>query len=497
MTATAAFDPITGALTVSDNISAPSDNDIVVSFEGTSGNAAVIVTDGGIRILSGTVPTHQIRSIVVATGDGNDKVSLSYVGSAQFTQLWQVPIIDGGAGNDTILGSQLCDLLYGVSGDDTIIGLESGDHLYGGLGADRLFGDYGSNHAQGSGADFLYGEIGADVLIGDQGNDTLLGFAGDDLLFGRDGDDTLLGMDGNDSVFGEAGNDRMFWYPSDGTDVHEGGAGIDTTEVNGTDVGDLFAVAANGSRVSVNGSEPDFSIDIGTTEKLVVNAKGGDDSFSATGDLPASIHLTVNGGAGNDTILGSNRADELLGGDGNDFIDGNQGDDLILMGSGDDSSQVDPGDGNDVLNGQAGTDKIIFNGSDSSDDIELSSSGDGDSGLNSIEQLEINALGGADDFIMGDVSGEELLELTVDLAGVAGSGIADGLLDSVTINGSPGADDFVVASVDGIVTVLGLSAVVRIKAADPTDRLRIIADAQDTVDASALEAGVIDLAING
>jgi hypothetical protein len=89
------------------------------------------------------------------------------------------------------------------------------------------------------------------------------------------------------------------------------------------------------------------------------------------------------------------------------------------------------------------------------------------------------------------------LELTVDLAGVAGSGIADGQLDSVTINGSPGADEFVVGSVGGVVTVSGLSAIVRIKAADPTDRLRINAEAQDTVDASALEAGVIDLVING
>src|SRR3712207_7747082 len=35
-----------------------------------------------------------------------------------------------------------------------------------------------------------------------------------------------------------------------------------------------------------------FSIDVGTSEKLVLNANGGDDSFSATGNLAALIQLT-------------------------------------------------------------------------------------------------------------------------------------------------------------------------------------------------------------
>ena len=68
-----------------------------------------------------------------------------------------------------------------------------------------------------------------------------------------------------------------------------------------------------------------FSVDIGTSEKLVLNANGGDDSFTATGNLAPLIAITVDGGDGNDTILGSNGADRLLGGAGNDFVDGNQG----------------------------------------------------------------------------------------------------------------------------------------------------------------------------
>ncbi len=84
-----------------------------------------------------------------------------------------------------------------------------------------------------------------------------------------------------------------------------------------------------------------FSLDIGTTENLVVNMNGGDDTFSATGNLAALISITVDGGAGNDTILGSNGADVLLGGDGNDFIDGNQGNDTAFLGAGDDVFQWD------------------------------------------------------------------------------------------------------------------------------------------------------------
>ena len=69
---------------------------------------------------------------------------------------------------------------------------------------------------------------------------------------------------------------------------------------------------------------------------------GGDDQFSATGNLAALIQITVDGGAGNDTILGSNGIDLLLGGEGNDFIDGQQGNDSAFMGAGDDVFQWDP-----------------------------------------------------------------------------------------------------------------------------------------------------------
>ncbi|HBO44758.1 MAG TPA: hypothetical protein DD670_12680, partial [Planctomycetaceae bacterium] len=223
---------------------------------------------------------------------------------------------------------------FGLSGNDTIALDETNGalpraNLYGGLGNDTLIG--------GSAADLLFGQAG---------NDTLFGRGGADLLFGGVGDDLLVGGDGNDKIFGEAGNDRLVWNPGDDTDLNEGGDGIDTIEVNGGNGAEVFTVTANGSRVRFDRTDPaPFSLDIGTSENLVVNANGGNDAFSATGNLAALIQITVDGGAGNDTLLGGNGNDVLLGGDNDDFVDGNQGNDVVLLGTGNDTFQWDPGDG--------------------------------------------------------------------------------------------------------------------------------------------------------
>src|SRR6185503_14071872 len=118
------------------------------------------------------------------------------------------------------------------------------------------------------------------------------------------------------------------------TDLNEGGSGTDTVEVNGGNGDEQFTTTANGTRVRFDRANPaPFSLDIGTCESLVLNANGGNDTFSATGNLAALIQITVDGGAGDDTLLGSNGADLLLGGDNNDFIDGQQGNDVALMGA--------------------------------------------------------------------------------------------------------------------------------------------------------------------
>ena len=57
-------------------------------------------------------------------------------------------------------------------------------------------------------------------------------------------------------MFGEAGDDRMIWNPGDGTDLMEGGDGIDTAEVNGGNGAETFTVTANGTPRAVRPHQP-------------------------------------------------------------------------------------------------------------------------------------------------------------------------------------------------------------------------------------------------
>src|SRR3954468_8930305 len=205
-------------------------------------------------------------------------------------------LVNGGAvavagGTPTVSNTALI-AAFGQGGNDAI-GL---DEANGALPKALLFG--------GAGNDVLTGGSGRDQLFGNADNDTLLGKGGDDLLFGGSGNDTLTGGDGDDQMFGESGDDRMIWNPGEDSDLFEGGDGIDTAEVNGGNGAEIFSATANGTRVRFDRLSPGpFSLDIGGTERLVVNMNGGDDSFSATGNLASLIGVTVDGGAGNDTIL--------------------------------------------------------------------------------------------------------------------------------------------------------------------------------------------------
>src|SRR5262249_48880787 len=153
--------------------------------------------------------------------------------------------------------------------------------------------------------------------------------------------------------------DRIIWNPGDGTDLNEGGDGVDTIEVNGGNGAEVFSAVPNGTRVRFDRLSPaPFSLDIGTAENLVVNMNGGDDVFTGSNGLANLIKLTVDGGAGNDTITGGDGDDVLLGGDGNDTLIGGRGNDTLFGGAGDDVFVWNPGDGSDTLEGQAGNDTM-------------------------------------------------------------------------------------------------------------------------------------------
>src|SRR5258708_14310071 len=81
-----------------------------------------------------------------------------------------------------------------------------------------------------------------------------------------------------------------------------------------------------GSEVGTHGFE--------ATGGLVINGLGGNDVITGSA-LSAKVHLTANGGDGNDI---------LLGGAGNDTLSGGAGDDTLIGGGGEDNLDRGPGD---------------------------------------------------------------------------------------------------------------------------------------------------------
>jgi Ca2+-binding RTX toxin-like protein len=201
-------------------------------------------------------------------------------------------LVNGGAvtvagGTPTVANTASIEV-FGQGGNDLI----SLNETNGALPAALLFG--------GDGNDTVVGGSGADQLFGNSDDDILLGKGSNDFLFGGDGNDTLTGGDGDDQMLGGAGDDRMIWNPGDDSDLMEGGDGTDTAEINGGNGAEHFTITANGTRVRFDRVDPaPFSLDIGTTEKLVLNANGGNDIITAGDGLAALIQLTIDGGAGN------------------------------------------------------------------------------------------------------------------------------------------------------------------------------------------------------
>jgi Ca2+-binding RTX toxin-like protein len=330
------------------------------------------------------------------------------------------------------------------------------------------------------------------------------------LLFGGEGNDTLTGGDDDDQVFGEAGDDRMIWNPGDETDLFEGGTGIDTAEVNAGGGDEVFTVTANGTRVRFDRVGPaPFALDIGTTEKLVLNMNGGNDSFSATGDLAALIQITVDGGAGNDTILGSNGNDTLRGGDGNDFIDGQVGSDVAFLGAGDDEFQWDPGDGNDTVEGGDGTDTMLFNGSGGAEIFTASANGGRVSftrslgnivmDLDDVEVIDLNALGNPDTIIVNDLTGTDVVEMNINLAGTIGGTAGDGQADTVIANATNGDDVVNVVGAGTSVSVVGLATQINVSNSEGANDSLVVKTlgGDDDIIATTLPANVIKLTLDG
>lgn len=100
-------------------------------------------------------------------GTGDDLIDLT---SARFT--YAAVKINGGVGNDWLLGNAGRDSIFGLSGADYLKGYGGRDSLNGGNDNDKLYGGQDNDKLNGGlGNDYLAGEFGRDALTGGKGRD--------------------------------------------------------------------------------------------------------------------------------------------------------------------------------------------------------------------------------------------------------------------------------------------------------------------------------------
>ncbi|MEO5822334.1 MAG: hypothetical protein ABIT71_17645 [Vicinamibacteraceae bacterium] len=368
----------------------------------------VEVLDGAV--VRGTFARATFASILVQGAAGNDTITISDANGV-FTDT-HVTVLDGGDGNDTITG--------------------------------------------GGGGEALSGGIGNDILNGGAGADTLIG--------GPDAD-TLTGGPGVDPHLGGDGDDTMIWNPGDGSEPVDGEAGVDTFVFNGGAGVDTMTYTANGQRVTFFRNPGAITMDIGTTENLLINALAGNDVVTGGTGLNGLITTTINGGDNDDTLTGGDGVDlingeagndTLNGGDGNDTLTGGPGVDPHNGGAGDDLMIWNPGDGSEPVNGEGGNDTFQFNGS-AGDEI-MTYTGNGQRvtffrnlgnitiDIGTTETLFVNALAGIDT-VTGGTNLNGLIVARVDggdgddvLTGGDGVDLLNGGLGNDTLNGGAGND---------------------------------------------------------
>jgi Ca2+-binding RTX toxin-like protein len=449
---------------------------------------------------------------LVVNANGGDDVITAGNGLANLIKL----TIDGGAGNDTITGGDGNDTLLGGDGNDVIAGGRGSDTAQLGAGDDTFVWN------PGDGSDLVDGQDGTDTLLFNGANiaETMSISANHGKVsLARDIANITMDLDNIEHIQVNAlgGADKITVNDLAGTDVtqvtldlgaNDGAA--DQVTVNGTNGNDQINVVATATGVAVTGLPAQVNIDHPEAgDLLTVSGGNGNDTINAS-SLPADvIGLAIDGGGGNDTIIGSQGADRLLGGDGSDTVVGGRGNDTALLGNGNDTFIWNPGDGSDVVEGQAGTDTLVFNGANIAETMDISANGtqarlSRDVGtitmdLNGVENIEVSALGSADTITVNDLAGTDVKQVSLDLSGTIGSGQGDGAADKVIVNGTAGDDTVTVASSGASVVVNGLAAKVTLAGTEGAlDSLTVNgAGGNDTINASGLKAGQVNLTIIG
>jgi Ca2+-binding RTX toxin-like protein len=242
------------------------------------------------------------------------------------------------------------------------------------------------------------------------------------------------------------------------------------------------------------------------SDTIATTIEGGNGNDRLVGGAGA---VTIDGGNGDDALFGGNGNEKLLGGNGNDSIDGNKGNDSAFLGNGNDTFVWDPGDGSDTIEGENGKDTMLFNGANVVDTVDLVAEGGHlkffrqpaniTMDTHGVERVDFNALGLEDLVTVNDLTGTGVEELNIDLAGTLGGTSGDAAADRVVVNATNGDDRVRVSESASGVKVSGLVPTVRILHAEAAnDQLEINTLAgTDTVKSAHLDLGLILLFVDG
>jgi hypothetical protein len=221
--------------------------------------------------------------------------------------------VNGGAGTDTLesvnakpwtidLGAASIEVMVSGFGDDHIDASTqtSGVTVFALGGNDTVIG---SNFD-----DFLWGGVGNDTLAGNGGNDLLFGDLNTDSLSGGDGNDTLYDDSSDAHIDGGAGTDALYWAAGVSANINLAADSIEFVQT----LGDNDTL--NGSASTAN-----LIIFAGAGNDTATGGSGNDFLWGEAGND------TLVGGAGNDTLVGGSGIDHLTGGAGTDNLYGNNG----------------------------------------------------------------------------------------------------------------------------------------------------------------------------
>lgn len=195
-----------------------------------------------------------------------------------------------------------------------------------------------------------------DILKGTSGHDNLSNGTGWNLskdagkiIYGYGGNDTITNYANNVSISGGSGNDYITSNYGSNSTVH-GDAGADNITVQsnnalvyGDDGNDNILTYKEGNFI-YGGKGADY-IRTENNNNGFVSGDAGDDTITAY----KGTHLTLSGGAGNDSLWGGANSDTLIGGTGNDIFvyKPGQGTDHITDFSGGDMLQILKSNGNE------------------------------------------------------------------------------------------------------------------------------------------------------